>query len=105
MQWRHEQDVCIWKAVDELFTQNVHCAVKGVRIAGFKRAELCVPVSEIVGSAENNDNVRIGICLLYTSVARPKALGDIRGISYIYGIFLKFGLIEAAQKDTKKKEY
>ena len=38
-------------------------------------------------------------------VARPKALGDIRGISYIYGIFLKFGLIEAAQKDTKKKEY
>ena len=36
-------------------------------------------------------------------VARPKALGDIRGISYIYGIFLKFGLIEAAQKDTKKK--
>ena len=38
-------------------------------------------------------------------VARPKALGDIRGISYIYGICLKFGLIEAAQKDTKKKEY
>ena len=36
-------------------------------------------------------------------VARPKALGDIRGISYIYGIFLKFGLIEAAQKDTKKR--
>lgn len=37
-------------------------------------------------------------------VTRPKALGDIRGISYIYGIFLKFGLIEAAQKDTKKEE-
>ena len=37
------------------------------------------------------------------SSARPKALGDIRGISYIYGIFLKFGLIEAAQKDTKKR--
>ena len=36
-------------------------------------------------------------------VTRPKALGDIRGISYIYGIFLKFGLIEAAQKDTKKR--
>ena len=37
-------------------------------------------------------------------VARPKALGDIRGISYIYGIFLKFGLIEAAQNNTKKEE-
>lgn len=28
-------------------------------------------------------------------VDRPKALGDIRGISYIYALFLKFGLIEA----------
>ena len=36
-------------------------------------------------------------------MARPKALGDIRGISYIYGIFLKFGLIEAAQNNTKKR--
>lgn len=31
-------------------------------------------------------------------VARPKALGDIRGVSYIYGIFCRFGLIEAPQK-------
>lgn len=27
-------------------------------------------------------------------VARPKDLGDIRGISYIYGIFYRFGLLE-----------
>ena len=27
-------------------------------------------------------------------VPRPKALGDIRGISYIYPIFYKFGLIQ-----------
>lgn len=27
-------------------------------------------------------------------VSRPKALGDIRGISYIYPIFYKFGLIQ-----------
>lgn len=27
-------------------------------------------------------------------VERPKALGDIRGVTYIYSIFLKFGLIE-----------
>lgn len=31
-------------------------------------------------------------------VKRPKELGDIRGISYIYALFLKFGLIEAYQK-------
>lgn len=31
------------------------------------------------------------------TVERPKALGDIRGISYIYALFLKFGLIEAAE--------
>lgn len=30
-----------------------------------------------------------------TTISRPKALGDIRGISYIYGLFLRFGLIEA----------
>ena len=27
-------------------------------------------------------------------VSRPKALGDIRGVSYLYGIFCEFGLIE-----------
>ena len=33
-----------------------------------------------------------------TLVERPKALGDIRGVSYIYGIFWRFGLIEVPQK-------
>ena len=27
-------------------------------------------------------------------VERPKALGDIRGVSYIYGMFYRFGLID-----------
>ena len=31
-------------------------------------------------------------------VARPKDLGDIRGISYIYGIFYRFGLIEVPEQ-------
>lgn len=35
-------------------------------------------------------------------VRRPKELGDIRGISYIYAIFLKFKLIEA-EKSTRKE--
>lgn len=30
-------------------------------------------------------------------VERPKALGDIRGISYIYGIFYQFGMIEVPE--------
>ena len=34
-------------------------------------------------------------------VERPKALGDIRGVSYIYGIFRRFGLIETPQKYNK----
>lgn len=32
------------------------------------------------------------------TVDRPKALGDIRGVSYIYGIFNRFGLIEMLGK-------
>ena len=27
-------------------------------------------------------------------VDRPKALGDIRGVTYIYGMFYRFGLID-----------
>ncbi len=31
-------------------------------------------------------------------VERPKALGDIRGVSYIYGMFCRFGLIGMPEK-------
>jgi hypothetical protein len=39
-------------------------------------------------------------------VERPKALGDIRGVTYIYSLFLRFGLIEAAgtAKDQRPKK-
>ena len=35
-------------------------------------------------------------------VDRPKALGDIRGVSYIYGMFYRFGLIDVLEKVKKK---
>ena len=35
-------------------------------------------------------------------VGRPKALGDIRGVSYIYGIFYRFGLIDVPDKVEEK---
>ena len=35
-------------------------------------------------------------------VNRPKALGDLRGISYIYPIFYRFGLIEVPEKIKEK---
>ena len=35
-------------------------------------------------------------------VARPKALGDIRGITYIYGIFYEFTLLEMPEKAKEK---
>ena len=31
-------------------------------------------------------------------IARPKALGDVRGISYIYPIFYRIGLIDVPEK-------
>lgn len=34
-------------------------------------------------------------------VKRPKALGDIRGVSYIYEIFNRFGLIEVPVKQDE----
>lgn len=37
-----------------------------------------------------------------TVVDRPKALGDIRGVSYIYGMFYRFGLIEVPDKVKEK---
>lgn len=33
---------------------------------------------------------------------RPKALGDIRGVSYIYGMFYRFGLIDVPEKAKTK---
>ena len=35
-------------------------------------------------------------------VDRPKALGDIRGVSYIYGLFYRFGLIDMPEKAKEK---
>lgn len=35
-------------------------------------------------------------------VERPKALGDIRGITYIYGMFYRFGLIDVPDKVKEK---
>ena len=35
-------------------------------------------------------------------VDRPKALGDIRGVTYIYGMFYRFGLIDMPDKVNGK---
>ena len=37
-------------------------------------------------------------------VDRPKALGDIRGVTYIYAMFYRFGLIDVLQKAKEKME-
>ena len=37
-------------------------------------------------------------------VDRPKALGDIRGVTYIYAMFYRFGLIDAPKKVKEKME-
>ena len=38
-------------------------------------------------------------------VERPKALGDIRGVAYIYGMFYRFGLIDVPEKVKEKMGY
>lgn len=35
-------------------------------------------------------------------VDRPKALGDIRGVTYIYGVFYRFGLIDVPDEVKEK---
>ena len=35
-------------------------------------------------------------------VERPKALGDIRGVTYIYGMFYRFGLINVPDEVKEK---
>ena len=37
-------------------------------------------------------------------VDRPKALGDIRGVTYIYGMFYRFGLIDVPD-EVKEKDW
>ena len=38
-------------------------------------------------------------------VDRPKALGDIRGVTYIYGMFYRFGLIDVPDEVKEKMKY
>ena len=38
------------------------------------------------------------------TIGRPKALGDIRGVTYIYAIFFRFGLIEVPDNVKEKME-
>jgi len=38
-------------------------------------------------------------------VGRPKALGDIRGVTYIYGIFYRFGLIDVPDEVKEKMKH
>ena len=40
-------------------------------------------------------------------VERPKALGDIRGVTYIYGVFYRFRLIDVSDeaKEKMKKSF
>ena len=35
-------------------------------------------------------------------VSRPKDLGDIRGVTYIYGMFYRFGLIDVPDEVKEK---
>ena len=35
-------------------------------------------------------------------VERPKALGDIRGVTYIYGMFYRFGMIDVPDEIKEK---
>jgi len=36
-------------------------------------------------------------------VERPKALGDIRWVTYIYGMFYRFGMIDVLDEVKEKK--
>lgn len=44
----------------------------------------------------------INIPCIGSVVDRPKALGDIRGVTYIYAMFYRFGLIDASEKAKEK---
>ncbi len=38
-------------------------------------------------------------------VEKPKALSDIRGVTYIYGMFYRFGLIDVPDEVKKKMDH
>lgn len=56
-------------------------------------------VLEQIEIKENNGN----IYLLPPEYRGPKAIGQIFGISYIFSLFLEFGLIRIAEKDKTDK--
>ena len=57
-------------------------------------------VLEQIEIKENNGNMY----LLFPEYRGPKAIGQIFGISYIFSLFLEFGLIRIAERDKTKAE-
>ena len=96
----------LWKAI-ELFAGYVFHTATGLKytytVHGgelfISRKEKSVTMSTVEKAYKKvaGDSVRI--------YNRPKDLGDLFGISYIYPIFYRFGLIDVPEKVKRKMVY
>ena len=84
--------LCTWRS-DRIYDQRAFWKTKELWIDRRKNSK-CLAWSSVLKAFEKTEGKPV--------VSRPKALGDIRGVSYLYGIFYKFGLIDVPDDLLKK---
>lgn len=76
-------------------------------LPGLKKAKMCYAQGDADGAMDaviEHFRTRTTPKYLFTAkeMEQCKALGDIRGVSYIYGMFYRFGLIDVPKKVKEK---
>ena len=81
---------------DYICVSNVHTTVTSYEDNHYRREKSkSLAWSSVVLAFENSKRIS-------EEVKKPKALGDIRGVSYIYPILWRFGLIRVPEAIEKK---
>ena len=104
-------DTNIYDATNYSFRNDLFMQMRNYAESGMLEMQICSVVkNEVCRHIKNK--IKGTVVLAFKKalekqgkvVERPKALGDIRGISYIYPMLYRFGVIEAPEKNAIKMQ-
>ena len=111
--WNEQSEETLWAAVIEFQGYKFRTYSGLVFSYSLKKGRVDTYTKELfIDRRENSKSLAWSSVLLAfhnipsigSVVDRPKALGDIRGVTYIYAMFYRFGLIDAPEKAKEKME-
>ena len=111
--WNEQSEETLWAAVIEFQGYKFRTYSGLVFSYSLKKGRVDTYTKELfIDRRENSKSLAWSSVLLAfhnipsigSVVDRPKALGDILGVTYIYAMFYRFGLIDAPEKAKEKME-